>query len=280
MTHTHDNPHRSAARRPVARLRDGVVEQMSDAVVVEEPLEIRVAGRAVAITMRTPGHDDELAAGFCLTEGIIAEPGELAMVEPCEEADYGNIVNVELASEAMQRNAERIACATREVYMSSSCGLCGKQSIDRIRQQVPAIRGDFTVAAEALQRWPDVMRTAQATFDATGGLHAAAVFSPTGEMRVLREDVGRHNAVDKAIGRLVLDDAIPCDPGVLLVSGRASFEIMQKAAMAGIAMVCAVSAPSSLAVDFAVELDMTLVGFLRTGRLNVYHDPGRLILPQ
>jgi len=279
MTHASDHRRIASAARDITRLRDGIVECMVDALTVEEPLEIRVAGQAVAITMRTPGHDEELAAGFCLTEGIIAEAAELASVEACAEADYGNIVAIEIASEAMSRNADRITAATRENYMTSSCGLCGKQSIDRIRQHVPAIHGDFTVAANVLQTWPDLMRAAQTTFEATGGLHAAAVLRPTGELLVLREDVGRHNAVDKVVGRLVLDDAIPCDPGVMLVSGRASFEIMQKAAMAGIAMVCAVSAPSSLAVDFAAECNMTLVGFLRRGRMNIYHDAGRIALP-
>jgi FdhD protein len=238
-----------------------------------------VAGRAVAITMRTPGHDEELAAGFCLTEGIIAEPDELAMVEPCEEADYGNIVTVELVSEAMQRNAERIACATREVYMSSSCGLCGKQSIDRIRQQVPAIRGDFTVSAAALQRWPDVMRSAQATFDATGGLHAAGLITAGGDLMCVREDVGRHNAVDKVVGWAAREGRLPATGHVLMVSGRASFELVQKATLAGVPMLAAVSAPSTLAVDLAVESGLTLVGFLRGRAFNIYTGEHRVLRP-
>ena len=226
--------------------------------------------------MRTPGPDRDLAAGFCLTEGIIAEADELESVEPCDEAEYGNIIAVRLTDEAMARRAEQIACAKRELYLSSSCGLCGKQSIDRIRQKTPPIAGDFTIARDTLAGLPDVMRAAQATFEQTGGLHACGWFTPAGELRLLREDVGRHNAVDKVVGAALLSHQLPLAQGVLLVSGRASFEIMQKAAMAGCAFVAAVSAPSSLAVDFAVELGMTLVGFLRPGRMNIYHDRGRI----
>lgn len=247
-----------------------------DRLAVEEPLEIRLNDAPMAITMRTPGHDTELAAGFCLTEGVVREPDEIESITPCGEAKFGNVILVRLGDTAMTRRARQIESARRETYLSSSCGLCGKQTLDRIAQDVPPIAGKFTVTRATLDGLPGVMRKAQATFEQTGGLHAAGLFTPEGVLRVVREDVGRHNAVDKVIGWAVLLGALPIDPGVLLVSGRASFEIMQKAAMAGVAMVCAVSAPSSLAVDFAKKMDMTLVGFLRPGRMNIYHDPGRI----
>jgi FdhD protein len=266
----------SSAARSVTRYNDACFTFGDDRLAVEEPLEIRVGPEPMAITMRTPGHDLELAAGFALTEGLVAEPDELESVEPCAEAKHGNVVIVKLTDEAMARRAEIIACSRRELYLSSSCGLCGRQSLDRVEQKVRPIRGEFKVTREVLDSLPGVMRKTQATFDQTGGLHAAGLFTPTGELRVLREDVGRHNAVDKVIGHEVLLGRLPIDPAVLLVSGRASFEIMQKAAMAGIAFVAAVSAPSSLAADFAQRLNMTLVGFLRPGRMNVYHDAGRI----
>ena len=247
-----------------------------DRLAVEEPLEIRIGDEPLAVTMRTPGHDEDLAAGFCLTEGVIDHPDDLERIEPCERAEFGNVISVHLTDDAFAAHREQIACAKRQTFLSSSCGLCGKQSIDRIRQKLSPIEGRFTMAPSVIESLPDRMRQTQATFDRTGGLHAAAVFRPAGELKVLREDVGRHNAVDKVIGWALLSGQLPWDPGVLLVSGRASFEIMQKAAIAGIAMVCAVSAPSSLAVDFAIETNMTLVGFVRPGRMNIYHDAGRI----
>lgn len=276
----------TSAPRPVARYRDGRRSDDQDRLAAEEPLEIRLGDAPLAVTMRTPGHDLELAAGFCLTEGIVREPDDLEAVEPCGEAEHGNVVLVRLSDEAAAKRDEQIRYARRELYLSSSCGLCGKATLDRIEQEVPPIGGRFTVHRGVLGGMPDAMRAAQAAFDQTGGLHAAGLFTPAGELRVLREDVGRHNAVDKVIGHQLLLGRVPIDPsksahpdgpGVLLVSGRASFEIMQKAAMAGIALVAAVSAPSSLAADFAARMGMTLVGFLRPGRMNVYHDAGRLV---
>lgn len=266
---------RSSTELSIRRVIGDRIEDATDRLATEEPLEIRVGGAPLSVTMRTPGHDLELAAGFCLTEGIVTHPDELEAVTPCGEAEHGNVVDVVLTEEAMARRAEAIACATRETFMSSSCGLCGKQSIDRIRQHIPPIKGDFTVTPSVIRRLPDIMRQAQATFEQTGGLHAAAIFTPDGTMRVLREDVGRHNAVDKVIGHELLLGRVPISedaPVILQVSGRSSFEIMQKAAVAGIAMVCAVSAPSSLAVQFAQEVGMTLVGFVRGERMNVYAD--------
>lgn len=270
------NPISSSTSQPVVRYDGACFTHGEDRLAVEEPLEIRINDGPLAITMRTPGHDAELAAGFCHTEGIVREPDEIESIAPCGEAKFGNVILVTLSEEAMSRRATQIANARRETYLSSSCGLCGKQTLDRIAQSVPPIKGQFTVSRDTLDALPGVMRKAQATFEQTGGLHAAGLFTPQGELRVVREDVGRHNAVDKVIGWAAMMRGLPIDPGVLLVSGRASFEIMQKAAMAGVAMVCAVSAPSSLAVAFAKELNITLVGFLRPGRMNVYHDPGRI----
>jgi FdhD protein len=267
----------SSSSRAVTRYEAACFTTSDDSLAIEEPLEIRLGGEPLSITMRTPGHDTELAAGFCYTEGLIHDPDDLESVEACGEATFGNVVLVKLGEEAMAQRAAKIQSARREIYMSSSCGLCGKQSLDRIEQEISPIRGAFTVSRGVLDSLPGTMRQAQATFEQTGGLHAAGLFTPAGELRVVREDVGRHNAVDKVVGWGVLTRQTPLDRAVLLVSGRASFEIMQKAAMAGIAMVCAVSAPSSLAVDFAVRMGMTLVGFLRPGRMNVYHDRGRIV---
>ncbi len=268
---------KSSVARPVTRWANGEPSPADDRVAVEEPLEIRIGEKPLAVTMRTPGHDRDLAAGFCLTEGVIQHPDELVGIEPCIEADYGNIVVVLLTDEARQRRSSEIKGASRELYVSSSCGLCGKQSIDRIQQCVSPITNQFTVQRSVVQSLPEKLRAAQATFDETGGLHAAGCFTPSGELKMLREDVGRHNAVDKLVGAALLSGQTPMRQRILLVSGRTSFEIMQKAAMAGIAFVAAVSAPSSLAVDFAKAMNMTLIGFLRPGRMNVYHDAGRLV---
>jgi FdhD protein len=262
-----------SASRPVERFADGCASKEDDRLAVEEPMEIRLGDRPLAVTMRTPGNDKDLAAGFCFTEGLFRDTDDLVDIQRCAQAEHDNVMIVELTN----CDAVRFDGAHREMYMSSSCGLCGKQTLDRIETHAPPIKGAFTVSRDVLLGLPGAMREAQATFDQTGGLHAAAWFTPDGQLRTLREDVGRHNAVDKVIGQMVLAGQMPMDPGVLLVSGRSSFEIMQKAAMAGIAVVCAVSAPSSLAVDFAKRMNMTLVGFLRPGRMNVYHDGGRIV---
>lgn len=265
------------ARRSVVRRSGERVEAGEDRLAVEEPLELRVGGTALAVTMRTPGHDEELAAGFCLTEGIVDSADDLAHIRPCEEAEYGNVVEIELAPAAASSHEQQIARARRELYVSSSCGLCGKQSIDRLEQAVDPLPEGLHVPAEIVRVLPERMRAVQPVFAATGGLHASALFSEDGELRVLREDVGRHNAVDKVIGHEVMLGRVPLHDGVLLVSGRVSFEIVQKAAMAGLAVVCAVSAPSSLAVDLAERVGMTLVGFVREGRMNVYAGPQRIV---
>ena len=261
---------------PIVRYQNAVAELSRDSVVTEEPLEIRLQGESLAVTMRTPGHDEELAAGFALTEGLVDHPEDLEAVRPCADATWGNIVELELAQSAGVQDS-RAARAKREMFLSSSCGLCGKEAIDRIRQQVAPLAKGPVVSPELLENLPERMLAEQDAFATTGGLHAAALFSATGQLVVLREDVGRHNAVDKVLGHELLLGRLPLSESILLVSGRLSFEIVQKAGRAGIPMLCAISAPSSLAIDLAVEIDMTLVGFLRAGRMNVYTDAaGRL----
>ena len=256
------------------RHQDGRSVIAGDEVVVEEPLEIRLAGEALAVTMRTPGHDEELAAGFALTEGLVDHPEDLEAVRPCSEAEWGNLVELELVAEVPESRSRR---AAREMFLSSSCGLCGKESIDRIRQHLAPLANGPEVDVALLEKLPEKMLAKQGAFAATGGLHAAALFRKDGRLSVLREDVGRHNAVDKVLGHELLLGRLPLSDGILLVSGRLSFEIVQKAARAGVPLLCAVSAPSSLAIDLAAEVGMTLVGFLRSGRMNVYTDaPGRL----
>jgi FdhD protein len=246
----------------------------SDHLAREEPLEIRVRGRSVAVTMRTPGHDEELAAGFLLAEGLIRERRDVTLIAHSRgTAEPQNIVNVFLAP-AVKLD---LAQLTRHVFASSSCGLCGKASIEAVHQHFPPLTSQLTVAEKKLFALPTRMRRAQPTFVQTGGLHAAAVFDATGDLIVAREDIGRHNAVDKVLGHGFLGGNLPFDSHVLLVSGRASFEIMQKALAAQIPIVCAVSAPSSLAVEFARESGQTLVGFLRDDGMNVYAGAERVV---
>jgi FdhD protein len=253
--------------------RVGKALKAKDVLAAEEPLELRVRGRGIAVTMRTPGQDDELAAGFLLSEGVIRTRSEIAAMGPCLQSDAPqNTLNIFLAR-GVKVDFKRL---TRHVFASSSCGLCGKASIDAVRQQFPAIESNLRVSMKVLTRLPETMRTAQSTFNATGGLHAAAIFDAAGGLVALREDIGRHNAVDKVIGYGLLNGKLPFDGHVLLVSGRASFEIMQKALAARIPIVCSISAPSSLAVEFARENGQTLVGFLRQQSLNVYSGPERI----
>jgi FdhD protein len=265
---------RPIAEHAVVRFPAGTAE--SDELAVEEPLEIRVDDEPLAVTMRTPGHDAELAAGFCLTEGVVDDPDDLERAEPCTLAGYGNVVRVSLAGAAREARREHTARARRDLYISSSCGLCGTRTIDQLARRVAPLPVGFTISQDVLGRLPARMTRAQETFAHTGGLHAAALFAPDGELRLLREDVGRHNAVDKLIGGLLLSGQLPCGPGVLLVSGRASFELVQKAARAGIGFLAAIGAPSSLAVEAAGRFGMTLVGFLRPNRFNVYAHPDRI----
>lgn len=248
--------------------------EAADELAVEEPLEIRVTGRAVTVTMRTPGHDEELAAGFLLTEGMIASKADVISIETCAHDRGGNVLNISLAPSATL-DFDRL---TRHVFASSSCGLCGKATIEAVHQTMDPLdpaKGPM-VDPKMLFSLPDKLRAMQSTFDRTGGLHGAAIFTTEGQLVVAREDVGRHNAVDKVLGHALLNGLLPFDRHVLLVSGRASFEIMQKSLAARLPIVAAVSAPSSLAVDFARESGQTLVGFLRGQRMNVYAERGRI----
>jgi FdhD protein len=258
----------------VLRQRGGKPEQFADTLAREEPLEIRVRGRSIAVTMRTPGHDRELAAGFLLAEGLIKRPGDIVEIAPCLQGDAPeNTLNVFL-SPAIEVDFDRL---TRHVFATSSCGLCGKASIEAVHQQFPPVTANVKISLTALAALPERMRAAQQTFAATGGLHAAAIFDAGGNLVVLREDIGRHNAVDKVLGHGLLTKRLPFDSQVLLVSGRASFEIVQKALAARIPIVCAISAPSTLAVQFARESGQTLIGFLRGRTLNIYSGPERIV---
>jgi len=259
------------AGKVIRRKDDGSLEYLRDELTIEEPLEILIGGKTLTTTMRTPGHDYELAAGFLLSEAIVRDRGQIAKIS----ADLDNIVNVDLVP-----NMEvRLSSGQRFGTISSSCGVCGKTSIDAIRQNFPAIKSsNVRVEIKTLLSLPEKLRNAQSDFARTGGIHAAGIFDVNGELRIVREDIGRHNAVDKAIGRAFLDGSVPLDCHLLLVSGRASFEIVQKALAANISIVAAVSAPSTLAVDFARENNQTLIGFLRPPHFNAYSHVERIIL--
>ncbi len=250
-----------------------------DVVAREEPLEIRVEGRSVAVVMRTPGHDEELAAGFLVTEGVVRSAREILEISQCPSTGntHGNVVDVLLAGGAVVDWQN----LTRHVFSTSSCGICGKTSIDSVFQRFPSVPAPDSAKAlkvplHRLTSLPDALRAAQEAFAQTGGLHASAIFDTQGTLLVIREDVGRHNALDKVIGWALRQGRLPFHQQILLVSGRVSFEIMQKALAAGLPIVAAISAPSSLAVDFAAESGQTLVGFLRGRGMNVYTHPWRL----
>ncbi len=254
--------------------RDGRSEQHADDIAREEPLEIRVEGRSVAVVMRTPGHDEELTAGFLVSEGVVRKARDILEISKCPVTtdSKGNIVDVLLGGAVVNWDS-----LTRHVFSASSCGLCGKTSIESVFQRFPAVRGEWQVSPDILWTLPGKQRAAQETFSKTGGLHASAIFDLDGQMLVLREDVGRHNALDKVLGHGLMNGLLPLDRHILLVSGRVSFEIMQKALAAGVPMVCAISAPSSLAIEFADESNQTLVGFLRDSTMNVYAGRQRVV---
>jgi len=272
---------RLTARRPVVRLAaERAATRRPDALAVEEPMELRVDGRALAVTMRTPGHDVELAHGFLLTEGVIATADELAAARYCDSVDDTgantyNVLDVTLAPGV----APPEIGVERNFYTTSSCGVCGKASLDavRLRTRFSPAADPVRVEADTLYGLPEALRDAQRIFDSTGGLHAAGLFTADGTALVVREDVGRHNAVDKVLGWALLQGRVPASGCVLMVSGRASFELVQKAVMAGVPVLAAVSAPSSLAVELAVEAGMTLVGFLRGTSMNVYAGAERIV---
>jgi FdhD protein len=259
----------------IRRKENGDHECVTDEVAIEEPLEIRIGGVAVATTMRTPGNDDELVAGFLLSEAIVRARSDISALTPCPlPASLGNVIKVDLAPGVKFEPAAMQRFGT----ISSSCGLCGKTSIEFIRQQFPPI--DSASRAQlpeaTLLELPGRLRAAQGNFARTGGIHAAGIFDLSGNPVVVREDIGRHNAVDKAIGRALLDGLLPLSNHVLVVSGRSSLEIVQKALAGGIPIVAAVSAPSSLAVNFARECGQTLIGFLRPPTFNVYSHIERI----
>jgi FdhD protein len=249
-----------------------------DQVAVEEPLEVRLHNRTFATIMRTPGADMALAAGFLLSERVIGEAGELGAIEYCRDAREearGNVVNVTLAGDAVGR-LEQVLAERRNVTTNASCGMCGRQSIDAVTAGLAPLSSASRVGAAMVQALPDRLRAVQRAFDASGGLHAAGVFSPDGQLTASAEDVGRHNAVDKVVGTLMMRDELPLSDAVLFVSGRTSFEIVQKAFVAGIPIVAAVSAPSSLAIDLAAQAGITLIGFVRDATFNIYAHQHRV----
>tara|TARA_Y100000814_G_scaffold36650_2_gene23372 strand:+ start:112 stop:960 length:849 start_codon:yes stop_codon:yes gene_type:complete len=260
----------------VLRWKQGATVEEPDWLSCEEPLEIRIKGESVAITMRTPGHDEELALGFLLSEGVITGAGDVLEVAHCQQGEaalHGNVLNVFL-SPHVEVDLTKLK---RNVYASSSCGLCGKASIESVQCLFePLTVRERLISVESVVSMPGQMREVQQTFEKTGGLHAACLFDADGNFLALREDVGRHNAVDKVLGYELASGRLPLEECALMVSGRASFEILQKALAGRVGMICAVSAPSSLAVEFARENGQTLVGFLRGDTFNVYSHPERI----
>ncbi|WP_315821333.1 formate dehydrogenase accessory sulfurtransferase FdhD [Paraflavitalea speifideaquila] len=264
----------------IRKVQAGQVVEADDRLAIEEPLELQLLygpeplSRNVAITMRTPGNDEELAAGFLFTEGIIQNWQQLAAIQPVLPGM--NTVRVHLQADYLPR----LEKADRNFYTTSSCGVCGKTSIDAIKTVSPfdPISTDLLISDELLHGLHERLLAQQAIFDHTGGLHAAGLFNADGELLLLREDVGRHNALDKLIGAALLQNQLPLNQAILLLSGRASFELIQKAAMAGIKVVAAVGAPSSLAVSLAQEYGITLIGFLRQQRFNIYCGSERIII--
>jgi FdhD protein len=272
----------SSTKVQIHVVEGGTTRPRSDRVATEEPMEVRLlAGaetRTLAVTMRTPGNDFELAAGFLFAEGIVGDKRDIGAISYCVDQDVDeeqrfNIVNVRLTSDLLPD----LRTLERNFFTSSACGVCGKESLDalELRGKVPAPTG-LTVESALITELPEKLRAAQGLFDKTGGLHGAAVFDATGALVAAREDVGRHNAVDKVVGHALLEGELPLDRHLLMVSGRTSYEIMQKALAAGIPIVCGVSAPSSLAVELARRFEMTLIGFLRGDRFNIYAGEERV----
>lgn len=275
-----DLPQRNMTEVKILSVRDGVALTRADYLAPEEPLEIRVKGPdqeplSVAVTMRTPGHDRELAVGFLYTEGLIRSRDEVVSVEADTVLWNGQPCNT--ATVTLSRLFD-LGPLKRNFYATSSCGICGKASLEQIAVHCEPVAAGSVLPGSLLVQLPHTLRQAQAMFEQTGGLHATGLFDLSGRLLVLREDVGRHNAVDKVIGCMVLERNIPLSDRVLMVSGRLSFEIMQKAAVAGTPIICAVSAPSSLAVAIAHRFRLTLVGFLREQSFNIYTHPERIAL--
>jgi len=270
---------RVTTRRSVLRIDGGEVSRRPDTLAAEEPMEIRVDGRPLTVTMRTPGDDFDLAVGFLVSEGVVHATADVLTARYCAGATADgtntyNVVDVQLAPEVPRPDAS----LERNFYTTSSCGVCGKASLDAVRTTAAWSVADdpIELGLDLLASLPGRLRKAQAVFDRTGGLHAAGLFSAEGELLVLKEDVGRHNAVDKVIGHALREGLLPLRGSILMVSGRASFELVQKAVMAGIPVLAAVSAPSSLAAELADEQGLTLVGFLRGASMNVYAGGDRI----
>ncbi len=267
---------RVANTRVMRWANGGLDNETEDWVAREEPLEIRVKGESIVVTMRTPGHDEELAIGFLLAEGVITNSSDVLEIAYCQQGEasmHKNILNVFLSPE-VEINLDRLK---RNVYASSSCGLCGKASIESLQNIFePLNKIETVISVDKILTLSQKLRAKQSTFDKTGGLHAAGIFDRNGELLVLREDIGRHNAVDKILGHLFLKNRMPLEDCVLMVSGRASFEIIQKSLAGRVGIICAVSAPSSLAVDMAKESGQTLIGFLRERKFNVYSHKERI----
>ena len=264
--------------REVTVVRRGSATPSDDRVAVEEPMEVRVNGSPFAVIMRTPGADRDLAAGFLLAEDVIRNTEEIGAIEYCADADTDaaeNTVNVTVVGDAVERLDERLR-DRRTITMTASCGLCGRRTIESLRSRVATVSGRWTVPGALVSSLPDRLRAAQTVFSTTGGLHAAGLFDLSGALIIAAEDVGRHNAVDKVTGRTLLGGLHPLDRHVLLVSGRTSFELVQKALLAGVALIAAVSAPSSLAIDLAEEAGITLCGFVRGDTFNIYTHPERI----
>lgn len=262
----------------VGRAGRGSDGPADDRAAVEEPLEVRLHGKPFAVIMRTPGDDRALAAGFLLSEGVLRGPDDLGAVEHCRHPNRPeghNVVDVYLLGAAKAGLDERLD-ERRQVLTNSSCGLCGRLTIDALHTRATPLEPSWTIAASVAASLPERLRERQHVFDGTGGLHAAGLFTPDGRLERSAEDVGRHNAVDKIIGGMLLDERVPLREFALAVSGRASFEIVQKAWVGGIGLICAVSAPSTLAIDLAEDAGITLLGFARDGGFNIYSHPTRV----
>jgi FdhD protein len=275
----------SVKHTAIKKISDSGIESKPDLLAIEEPLEIRIGFGAVtdrqqkslSVTMRTPGHDFELASGFLFTEGIIQDFDQIESIKYCEDVgkqeEKENVVRVELKPE-VRIDFEKLQ---RHFYISSSCGVCGKSSIDSVKISCSTVQSELKVSSEVIHSLSNKLRKGQSVFEHTGGLHASALFDSAGNNIILREDVGRHNALDKVIGAMLFKSEVPLSKYILLVSGRASFELVQKAAVAGIPVLAAVGAPSSLAVQLANDIGITLLGFVRDKRFNIYCGDFRIV---
>ena len=276
-----DNTFQQTSTKRIVRWNQSTLTHVEDELVIEEPLEIRVGKQSLIVVMRTPGHDFELAAGFLYTESLIVSVDDIEIIAYCEDTDadgtnfsaFQNIVNVRLENDF---DLDEHAGWQRNFHANASCGLCGKMTIESVKHQVDPLTTDMRLEQSLFYMLNDKLRKTQSVFERTGGLHAAGLFNEKGELLIIREDIGRHNAVDKVIGQALLSDVLPLDRHILMVSGRASFEIVQKALFARIPFIVAVSAASTLAVDLAEEANLTLIGFMRGERMAVYSHPERI----